>query len=149
MQLKPQAWSLLCPTGVGTFHFLRVTVADHCTKSSIQTMTVQAQVQVQWKRKVNSLVRDGADTMLMCFSIWSVREQRCTAGWRTFDDTHSVDSCAPDVLCRVTAESHLLSLWMVDIGMGLIQHRWPVDSLTSQLGDWSIKVMEKHTAKRW
>lgn len=36
--------------------------------------------------------------------------------------THSVHSCAPDVLCRVTSDSHLLSLRMVNISTRLIQH---------------------------
>lgn len=59
--------------------------------------------------------------------------------WHT--QRHSrADSCAPDVLCRVMSESHLLSLWMVDIGTSPIQHCWPMDSLTPRLAYWWVKT---------
>lgn len=55
--------------------------------------------------------------LCVCVGVWQGGELLMTHA-----DTHSVDSCAPDVLRRVTSKSHLLSLWIVDIGTALIQH---------------------------
>lgn len=103
---------------------------------------------------------DSQDSMLICvcgyvLSIFATYVSMCVCssvrggvrvgGRRTFDDTHSVHSCAPDVLCRVTSDSHLLSLRMVNISTGLIQGCWPADSPTPLFAFWLIRAMTPHS----